>query len=319
MLRVVLLWLCASAASAQIILPTNGSFTYSSSPPASAPAPASAVGYNTQTFNSTTLGTTPGTLQLFNFFSNTVTTPPTQNGDGSLTFTGSGSGNTYNATVSSAAHNGSNTNDWQGIAFGGGFYAEATAEIISGTPPGGAQSASFWFNDVETMGPGAVTPANHWPGQASNFGDWIEVDAFEFNQASLTSLPFAVFNWYGTDGGGLNVNAGSISGSPVTGVSPNFQSLNQYGVLWVPATVSTQGYIKFYFNRVQVGNTIYWNQYNSGTAPPPPTPTSGGNSAFSIIDQRHLAIIFGVSSSAIPMKLTAMQVWQASGANNITQ
>ena len=283
------------------------------------PAPASAVGYNTETFNSTTLGTTAGTLQLFNFFSNTVTTSPTQNGDGSLTFTGVGSGNTYNATVSSASHNAAKTNQWQGVAFGGGFYAEVTAQIISGTPPGGAQSASFWFNDVETMGPGAITAASQWPGQASDYGDWIEVDAFEFNQASLTSYPFGIINWYGIDGADNGVNAGAISGSPVAGISPNFHSLNQYGLLWVPATVSTQGYVKFYVNRVQVGNTIFWNKYNSALAPPPPAPVSGGNSAFSIIDQRHLAIIFGVSSSAIPMKVTAMQVWQSSSAGAVTQ
>ena len=80
----------------------------------------------------------------------------------------------------------------------------------------------------------------------------------------------------------------------------------------MPATATTQGYAKWYFDDVQVGNTITWNQYNPAT---PPSPVNG-SSAYSVMDARHLYLILG-SGPSNPMTVYNVQVWQKSTANDI--
>jgi hypothetical protein len=38
-----------------------------------------------------------------------------------------------------------------------------------------------------------------------------------------------------------------------------------------------------------------------------------------VLDSRHLALIIGNNNPATPMKVTSVQVWQASGADNLTR
>jgi hypothetical protein len=76
---------------------------------------------------------------------------------------------------------------------------------------------------------------------------------------------------------------------------------------------TNQGYAKWFFDRVQVGNTIYWDRYDS-TKPPPPVLNG---SAFSVIEARHFAWILGSGSPSNNMNLRSLSVWQASTDNNI--
>ena len=65
------------------------------------------------------------------------------------------------------------------------------------------------------------------------------------------------------------------SGSPVrTPAGTQTSQPHDYGFLWMPATATSQGYAKWYFHDVQVGNTITWNQYNPAT---PPSPVNGSS------------------------------------------
>jgi hypothetical protein len=290
-----LLCLVSLLAHAQYILPVPAGFSYSSSPPGSVPAPAAAVGYNTQTFNSTTIGTTAGNWIDWNFFGTGSHTNITQNGDGSITIAGDGSNN-YNASLATAAL--TSGTSWKGTAFGGGGYLEATF-TITGTPSGSAQTPSFWAGDIETTsGQSPQTSGNQWP----------EVDDIEANSAGTTQYGIAFHNWY--NNGGANTAANCSVGSPATGV--NLNASNQFGWLWVPATGSTQGYVKYYLNRTQVGTTCFYNQYTGSPFPP------SGSQVGAIIDQRHMMMILGNSSgSGTSMNITSVQVWQASGANNL--
>lgn len=136
--------------------------------PVGVPPAAAAVGFNTLIFNSTTLGTTAGQWQPWNFYGAGASPfTVTQNGNGSFTMTGGGNSG---AAVATAACNGGGTPcspgaspGWQGIAFGGGFYAQATLSFTGqtnySTPNGGP---AFWMLDVEhtSQGPYAV----NWPG-----------------------------------------------------------------------------------------------------------------------------------------------------------
>jgi hypothetical protein len=116
----------------------------------------------------------------------------------------------------------------------------------------------------------------------------------------------------------LGVNVAEVNanvGSPFSIGSANFASPNKFAALWMPATDTTQGYLKFFFNDVQVGETAYWDKYDPAI---PPKPVDGVTTA-SIMDVRHWALLAGDSNKNTPMKLISVKVWQASSADNITQ
>lgn len=200
-----------------------------------APPQAAAVGYNTMTFGPAVqpLGTA---LRPFSFFG-TVPGTPTSNADGSITITTPSTG--FGADLCTAGlKNGATTwPDFHGIAFGGGCYAEAVMSMQGANVNPGM---SFWLNDIESMNGGSVgdLTGRQWPGQATGFGNWIEVDIAEFD-ASGDSYGCGNHNWYGTASAFNDANTGSYPGfvSPVTpGTGIDWSKPHRYGWLWVPAT-----------------------------------------------------------------------------------
>jgi hypothetical protein len=270
---------------------------------AQVPEPAAAVGFNTLTFGpAVKVGSN---WQKFDFFgTNPSTVNVTQNADGSVTI--NGGGNDYGGQLSTASV-GTGTRKFSGIAFGGGGYFQATMSFDG--------PAAFWANDIENMnGVSVGSGPNQWPGQAKGYGNWIETDIAEFDTRGVYGI--SLHNWYGIVGSGARTSTVG-SGSPVSPAGANYTVPNTYGFLWMPATASTQGYAKFYFNGEQVGNTITWNQYNPALPPPPVDQGTGGSSAYSILDKLHLALILGGSSST-PNTVYNVQVWQASAADDIS-
>ena len=251
------------------------------------PTVAAAVGYDTETFGpAVTLG---GNWQKFDFFgTNPASIPVTQNADGSVTI--SPGGNDYGAQLSTASVGTTPTN-WTGEAFGGGAYFQATMSFNG--------PASFWANDVENMATGSTIGQSTSP-------SWIEADIAEFDTTGVYG--FALHNWTSTANGGQGISTLN-SGSPVFPAGANYTVPNTYGLLWVPATATTQGYVKWYFNGQQVGNTIYWNQFN------PNQPASAN--PYSVMDSRHMALLLGAGSST-PNTVYNVQVWQASAAHDIS-
>jgi hypothetical protein len=271
----------------------------------SAPSAAAAVGYNTQTFDSTKLGTTAGTWQNFNYFG--VKQPPgacLQNPDGSLGLTGN-SGDSYGAVVCTAAYDDSMPEKFQGIAFGGGGYFEATLSFV-GTPDGTDSSPAFWAVDVEHA-------SGYLPITAGN--TWAEVDDLETDVASDNKWGQSLHNWYNAGSGHIAANPPAIlHGNPVTiPDGGNFNQSHTYAFLWVPATSATQGYLKFFCDGAQIGGAAFWNKYDP-TQPFPPSGDDIGN----ILDTLHLNLILGSDSTSYPATVTSVQVWQASAADNLT-
>jgi hypothetical protein len=280
----------------------------------SAPGPAAAVGYNTETFHSTTLGETTGTWQPFTFFSASQPTGSAQQSGSSMVLTDSGG---LNAGVSTATQSTQCTNSWCGIAFGDGLYAQATFSF-TGTPPGQHGWPAFWMMAIEHLAP--LLAGEQWPGQATGYFNFNEFDVMEADiTLSMTYYGAASRNWYEPN------NAEEVtSAHQVSYPAGNGNSSHTYGFLWVPATSTSQGYAKYYLDGTLVA-TDTWNLFSSTNSPPPcvsannPSGCSGGGTAFSFGDSQHYALILGSSTTAFTMTVTDVQVWQASAAGNLVQ
>ena len=276
------------------------------------PAQAAAVGYTVRTFDSSTVGTKTGTLQSFNFFSNTEPLDAfTQNSDGTVTITGH-SGDSYGSDLCTAAADASQPKGWRGIAFGGGFYVEARLSF-RGTPPGDIPSGwpAFYANDIETMS-GGYASVIQWRGQPSGYDDSVAIDVMDARIASPNEYAAGCHSWYGHYDSSTQEDVLSSINASIGAAT--FSSINKYGALWIPATSSKRGSLSFFFNDMPVGDAITWDAYDPMLPPPPVM----GTSACSIIDTRHMAFIFGVSNPILPMTVQGLTVWQATGANNLT-
>jgi hypothetical protein len=99
------------------------------------------------------------------------------------------------AQLCTAAANGGTPGYFNGVAFGGGRYFEATFSF-SGAPS--SVRCAFWANDVESMAGGSAgdVTLRHWAGQPPDNGNWIEIDAIEFNTGNTTQYGLGVHNWF---------------------------------------------------------------------------------------------------------------------------
>jgi hypothetical protein len=192
------------------------------------PAPASAAGYNTQTYGGMKLGS-----NIFAYNRNPASAGLVQNADGSITLKGSSNWH-YNDQL--------NTGN-QG--FGGGAFIEATLAIknpIVGWNQSGRGWPAFWANGQLTPNP--VT---------------VETDFFEFMDAGSNNFATGMHTW-GRNGEITNSAKRGINALAVVPPGTDLSQRHTYGWLWVPATANSRGYTKMYFDGQQVGPTYSWNQ-----------------------------------------------------------
>jgi hypothetical protein len=291
------------------------------------PAAAAAVGYNTRTFGPAV--TLNGNWVPWNFYGAGAQPAgaASQNSDGSLFISGL-ENNTYGATVSTASQT-RTAKGWTGTAFGGGAYFEAVLSFTGqGNGPYKNGGPAFYSLDVEhtSQGPYAVG----WPGMPKDssgkiYNDFFEVDIMEYDVKEY-SYQNGIGNWYGypSSSGHSTSNphqsVGGSAGSVLVPARTDFSQFHKYGCLWVPATPSTQGYLKFYFDDVQTDSpTFYWNYYDpTDVSNYPAPPPINGSTAMSAMDWRHMVLILGTGTNQ-PMTVQSVSVWQASGANNLTE
>src|SRR6202034_420246 len=148
------------------------------------------------------------------------------------------------------------------------------------------------------------------------------VDFFQYD-VNEYSYQNGIGNWYGYPPGAATSNphqsVGGAAGSVLVPKGTDFSQYHKYGCLWVPATPSTQGYLKFYFDDVQTGATFYWDYYNpNDPSTYPAAPPVNGSTAMSGMDWRHMLPILGTGTDQ-PMTVQSVSVWQGSGANNLTE
>jgi hypothetical protein len=244
-------------------------------PPApTPPAQASAVGYNTLTFNSVTNVDTTGTYASgfdwypYNFFgtSSNLSTIVAPNSEGGITDNGDTIG--PGGGVATACDKGGGT--FHGVAFGGGAYFEASLHFDPAQVTAGNYNVgwpAFWSMAIEHL---VGMSAQHWSGQATGYNHFIECDFLEYIHSVYTAYGANTYAGTMRDWSGISLTTFDSDNLRTTPAGTDFRQYHKVGFLWVPATVSTLGYAKFYFDDAQVGPTQSWAQYDA-TKPPPIT------------------------------------------------
>jgi len=214
-----------------------------------------------------------------------------------------------------------------GEAFGGGGYFEATLKFDPSDvfARKNAGWPSWWGMSVEHLESGS--PANksqYWyfydaTQKDHNYAHFAETDFFEYDVAS----PSRPLVWGGNMADWFGVWTQSTGFSSIQTPWPykqmpvppdtDFTQFHKYGYLWVPATTSTDGYAKYYFDDKLVGaKPVTWSQYQGQD--PPATKTTPW--AYGILDQQHIGLILG-SGVKMPMTVKCVNVWQSSANQNI--
>jgi hypothetical protein len=291
------------------------------------PAPAQHAGYLIRTYGpnptlvtSTSRAASTAGLFAWGFAGQALGGSASPNSDGSISIVGANPGT--NAQVASAT-SGATAGSFKGIAFGGGGYFEAVLKFDGwrhqSTNPKSQSGGwpAFWGMAVEHL---AQTGGDQVPRQVTGYENFIEMDFMEYNiennQANDTVYSGSLINWYGVWGASCSSSGPSycnIMNSYASKIrqlvdTVNFSDYHAYGALWVPATDTSDGYIRWYFDGAQIGQQVTWKKLTNLSAMPP--------SPFSIGDLQHLAIMLGTGTQ-YPMTVSSVSVWQKSGANNL--
>ncbi|WP_354158737.1 MULTISPECIES: hypothetical protein [unclassified Bradyrhizobium] len=192
------------------------------------------------------------------------------NADGSVTLNGDTSG--PNGEIATVVDKGSGT--FHGTAFGGGFYIEGIlkfnpTDVINQSFVG---FPSFWSMAIEQLVPGSGV--NQWPGQTAGFKHFAELDFLEYGLSQYVPsvgnnfILCGYHDWYGSAGTSQFQLPNSQVYTEVFPSNFDFTQYHKYGCLWVPATASTRGYVKFFVDDVQVGSVFSWSLYTGEAFPP---------------------------------------------------
>ena len=295
---------------------------------AESPPWAAAVGYTANTFSS---NFTPATVDVansrkagfawypWNLYGHHANTSALKlNADNSITLMGDTTGPNGELVSATAA---SNSAKFVGTAFGGGAYMDAEIKFDPQDVANAGTKGwpSFWALAMED----SVLPGGtQWTGQPAGYKHSVEVDIFEYLYLPY-NVPRNVYgaglhDWYGTP----NVTCGRglcaqhmqpQEPKRTTPLGTDFTQYHHFGFLWVPATGTSQGYARFYFDGQVMGADRRWTVFD--TQPPPPTNQPW---AFGRLDQEHLVLILGTGPNE-PMSVRSVNVWQASGSNNLHQ
>jgi hypothetical protein len=288
-----------------------------------APTPAASAGFKTETFvtasnfskSTVDFGLTKASgfkWYFFNFFGVVPSSSlATLNADGSITI--AALSNYYGNYLTSATAIPA-APYYRGTAFGGGGYFEATLSYNPSTVNLSTGWPAWWSMSLEHL---AGLTSQQWPGQVQWYSHFIEPDFFEADAGTATAYGGAIHDWYGKWGASPcpNYCAYSTPYSTVLRTLPagtNVAQYHRYGMLWIPATPTTQGSYTYYFDGVQIGKKTTFSMYSGQ----PPVPTSTTPWSFGIVDQQHLVLILSTGAST-PMNVKNVQVWQKSTAGNL--
>ena len=199
-----------------------------------------------------------------------------------------------------------------GTAFGCGAYMSAEISFDPATlgRPGGYPS--FWAIDLSN----AINRSEHWAGAGAGYMHFAELDIAEFDwpwasyPLSYGATMHDTYGVYGvTCAGWCHVSKSSVVKAPD---KTDFNLYHRVAALWVPATNSSNGYVKFFFDDIQEGDGFSWTQYTNQ----PPPPTSSTAWTLGVLDRDHLVLVLA-SGPNTRMRVKSVDVWQGPGACNV--
>jgi len=286
---------------------------------ASAPVAARQAGYCANTLSSTVfnastvdmgLTTNPGFTWYFYGWYNTPTAANVKV-NGSNAVVGE-SGDSFQATLSSATKT-AIAPFYRGVAFGGGGYFEVTASFTAVSDPGNPNwEGPLWTSALEPMVPLADY---QWVGQTTGpppYGHFFEGDVIEYFQGKFGN-PLGQYSATSHDWSGQNNSHDEADQHPIRVSQESFSHPHRYGMLWMPATVSSDGKVCYYYDGAQQACTTYRQFTNDGAQSPP---SAGQGWEYGVIDIDHLVLIMGCANEH-PCTINSVQVWQASAADNL--
>jgi hypothetical protein len=166
------------------------------------------------------------------------------NGDGSVSLDGTGPafGNGLCTAVAGNAGLTNNRFNFTGVAFGGGFYAEA---VMKGTSH---ELLGQWYRDDERR----VSECWSQPLAWSGCWLWWLDRGWQFDDTNVYGLAF--HNWYGQVGNGGDSTSVFDKIQPTP--TPDYTQYHKYGFLWVLLCYSpSQILIKFFFSFCFLGSS----------------------------------------------------------------
>ena len=288
------------------------------------PPVAAQRGYDVNTFSSNFTGRTVDMNRtqnrgykwyLFDLFGRKASPTGVRiNSDGSATLLGDYTGAVGQLASMTPYHA---TNAWVGQAFGGGMYVEAVLAYnpaqVTATHIGRRYPyPAFWSLPMEGN---IFLGADHWPGQPAGYVHNVELDFFEADYPTApTRYGVGMHDWWGIKGITCPPGLCKVSPPPPAVTPPpagtNFQHYHTYGLLWVPATATTKGFIEAYFDG-RKAYTYGWTHFTTQA----PTPL-GKTWAFGRLDQQHMFFILGTGVGEA-FNVKSVNVWQRNALSNL--
>jgi hypothetical protein len=328
-MRVIRLILCPLAVSACLLISSAYAIEATDVPGA-----AKSVGFTRHTFSTRRFSTENVDLgrsyasgsqwYLFNFF-NMVAPPQAAllGPDGSIVLSDTRPDN-LNGNIATGGLN--RSTGFVGTGFGCGAYMEAEFRFDDSRikePSGKIDWPSFWTMSVEHL---AGTQEENWPGQQPGYWHFAEFDIFEKVWPGA-KYAATIHDWFGVQLKTCSNNAQFCSidsydsNSIPVPAGTDFGRFHRAAMLWVPATETTRGYAKFYFDRAEVGAAQSWAQFKEQPPPPVnskyPWVSDPPSWSYGIVDKQHLVLLLG--SGSIPMTVRSVDVWQGDKACNVSK
>lgn len=268
----------------------------------------------------------PGHSWYFYNYGGTVPTTANTTVAGGVISVGA-SGNNYNSTIATVCGLGGTA--FRGTAFGGGGYFEATLKWQNGAFDFTKGWPAWWMGSVEAQ---TLSVGTLWPGaiqtSSPGFKHFPEIDIMEYFGGDfsepLNCATQTIIDWSGPNFSSLVLNAKDSFYCPDS-TGATFASYHKYGLLWIPATASSQGSATYYFDHLPVFQQA-WTLLTAADQPP----AAGNPWLFGVTDQNpavgpnHFMLELGSgatytsgSGNTTPIVVNDVKVWQLNINDNL--
>ncbi len=294
---------------------------------AQVPAPCSAIGYITKTFDSgfaergknfDEAGTYPPGYLWYRW--NWFNTKPNRRlsglrSDGSISASGGLDGSLVSAARSS------NSSGFVGTAFGGGACVEVTLRFDPSPRSSSEPHPSFWAMSKEHLdGSGA----DQWPGKEPGFTHFVEWDILEYFKVQPPAFLSGWIDWYGRyiPHGELKLDeqvchrpfckrANTFKPYP-RAFPPTLDWSNWQTIVgvWTSSSVDRPGCIQTFLNGAPIAPQHCWTSLTSTRD------RMEEFLDFSLIDRHHMVLVIG--SGKDPIFVRSVRVYQQSSRDNLS-